>query len=374
MRVLFDHQAFTIQSRGGISRYVVELGQQLATLPQTELRLAAGWHRSLLLNENPPDWACGRYLAPWPRTGPLRHAINTRLSQRVVHRWRPDVIHETYFRPGTAYHPDVPTVLTIHDLIYFILPLKGGEADRTRRAQAAAIARADHLICISETTRRDLVRLFPDTVSRTSVIPHGRPASISRPVAPRPLAEPYFLFVGLRQRYKNFDRVLQALAASAHLRTHFNLVAFGDAPFTPADMARLGTLGLDPQRILHRTGDDATLARYYAHASALVFPSLYEGFGMPLLEAMTYGCPVVCSDRGALPEVAGAAALYFDPEAPGELVQALTQLTSDPALAADLRARGHEQSARFSWARCAQETREVYGRVMSARGRDAASI
>lgn len=363
MRTLFDYQAFSIQSHGGISRYVLELGSRLAARFDIETRLYAGWHRNLMLRDAAPTWADGRYIRTWPKTGPLRHALNRALTRRYVRRWRPQLVHETYFRTGEAYLPGIPTVLTIYDLIYFILPNTSAEAARVRADQKAAITRADHLICISETTRRDLLRLLPVESKRVSVIPLAGPARrpANAPLSPHPdIDGPYLLYVGPRHSYKNFDVILQALAASHGLSSNVRLLAFGERPFNPAEIARIRALGLDPTRVVHRVGGDDVLQSCYARATALVCPSLYEGFGLPALEAMAAGCPVICSNRGSLPEVTGDAALLFDPESPGELATALETVVTSPQAVVTLRARGYAQAARYSWDRCADETLAVY--------------
>lgn len=363
MRVFFDYQAFTIQSYGGISRYVLELGSRLAIRRDVEVRLCAGWHRNLMLRDDAPAWAQGRYLHPWPKTGPLRHVLNRWMTRRHARRWKPQLVHETYFRTGRNYLPGVPMVLTVYDLTYFVLPIESAESRRTRCAQQAAIARADRIICISENTRNDLLRYFPVDPQRVSVIhlagPSPKDPNEERQAHPG-ISGPYFLHVGLRHSYKNFDVVLQAIAGSPELKSAFRIVAFGGPPFSESETARMIELGLDPSHVLHRTGSDELLDSLYAHATAFVCPSLYEGFGLPPLEAMARGCPVICSDRGSLPEVVGDAALLFDPTKPADLTRALKEMAESSTLASEYRARGKRQAARFSWDRCVDETLVVY--------------
>lgn len=368
MRILFDYQAFSIQSHGGISRYVLELGSRLAAHPDIETRLFAGWHRNLMLKAATPPWAQGHYVRLWPKTGPLRHALNRWLTRRYARLWKPQLIHETYFRTGGNYLKSVPMVLTVYDLTYFVLPVEDAESQRARRSQRAAITRASWIICISENTRRDLLRLFPVDPRRVSVIPLAGPT----PREPRNelpqhpgVTGAYFLHVGLRHSYKNFAVLLQAVASSPRLKSQFRIVAFGGPPFSSQEIARIRELGLDPTLVLHREGNDKLLERYYAHATAYVCPSLYEGFGLPPLEAMAHGCPVICSNRGSLPEVTADAALSFDPTNSAELAKALLAIAENPTLAAELRERGYRQAGKFSWNRCAEETLAVYRALLA---------
>src|SRR6478609_5495427 len=111
MRILFDYQAFSIQPRGGISRYVLELAERFAAEPGLEPLVYAGWHRSEMLRHRIAPWLRGLYVRPLPRTGPIRHQLNRWLTRRLASQWQPDLIHETYFRPGQAYVPGIPTVV-----------------------------------------------------------------------------------------------------------------------------------------------------------------------------------------------------------------------------------------------------------------------
>ncbi len=361
MRVLFDWQAFSLQPHGGISRYVRELASQLARRDDVTVQVFGGWHRNEALRGAAPPWLQGRYVPHWPKTSPLRRAINAFLMRRAVRHWQPDLIHETYFRMGRKIRSRLPVVLTVYDLIYFVLPDTDADAARVRRAQHSALERADRVVCISESTRRDLLRFVPLDAAKVSVTPLGPPPLPNIDGgAPPDTGGPYVLHVGERQNYKNFDLLLQAWARSEELRAKMRVVAFSNRPFTAAERNRQRALGLDEKLVLHRGGDDATLARYYTSATALVCPSRYEGFGLPVLEAMARGCPVVCSNTGALPETAGNAALLFDPTSASELVRALESLVRAPAMTEDLRARGLRRVAQFSWDRCADETLAVY--------------
>jgi len=129
-------------------------------------------------------------------------------------------------------------------------------------------------------------------------------------------------------------------------------------------MRAASSLGLKPETLVQREGDDDLLSRMYANAVAFVYPSLYEGFGIPVLEAMALGCPVACSDTSSLPEVAGDAVEYFDPTRPDAIATAIGRIVESPARAQELRHRGLERVRAFSWARCARETHDVYRRLL----------
>jgi glycosyltransferase involved in cell wall biosynthesis len=169
------------------------------------------------------------------------------------------------------------------------------------------------------------------------------------------------LYVGERARaYKNVGAVLTALT---RLDRGVRLVCFGGGPFTDAERARLHELGL-AGRVSWRAGDDDDLAGAYREARALVYPSRWEGFGLPALEAMAHGCPVVCTNTGSLTEVVGDAALTFDPVDIDMLVDVLTRVIADDACAAALSKAGHERAAAFTWDATATRTIEAYRQVV----------
>ena len=362
LRVALDDEIFIHQSHGGISRYFCEIARRIARLPGYRVHVLAPLHSNEHLRRSPVStwglylprarglsrvqWALGR--AAWP------------LLRGVA---APHVIHRTYYscreRPSGAAR----VVVTVHDMAHERLPALF-PGDDTSRRKRAAVAGADHVICVSESTRRDLVECFGVPLERTSVVHLGCDAAGLRdaPQTPSP-ARPFVLYVGPRAGYKNFDALLQAFAASRGLARDFDLVAFGGSEWSAAEAARVRALALPAESVRRVPGNDATLAALYRQASALALPSLHEGFGIPLVEAMSFGCPVACSDRASLPEIAGEAARYFDPRDPDAIARALEEVLGSTTLRAALREKGLARAAGFSWDRTAARTAEVYARV-----------
>ncbi|MDP9052031.1 MAG: glycosyltransferase family 4 protein, partial [Acidobacteriota bacterium] len=180
-----------------------------------------------------------------------------------------------------------------------------------------------------------------------------------------PRLRPFLLYVGSRLTYKNFERLLEAFAASPLLKNDFDLVCFGGGAFTSKEISLFQQLGLSDECCCQVSGDDATLAALYGSARAFVYPSLYEGFGIPPLEAMSFNCPVVCSGLSSIPEVVGNAAEMFDPYDPESIQKAIERVATDEVLRETLVSRGRERVKQFSWERCAKETLDVYSRVLS---------
>ena len=169
---------------------------------------------------------------------------------------------------------------------------------------------------------------------------------------------------GYGEGYKNFSRLLQAFAASERLKNDFSLVCFGGRGLSGAELDEINSLGFARNRIVQVAGDDRVLANLYQYASILVYPSLYEGFGIPPLEAMSFKCPVACSYTSSLPEVAGDAAEYFDPLDTESIRSAIETVVYSTDKSATLIARGLVRLKLFSWEACAQQTKAVYASLL----------
>lgn len=366
MRVAFDPQTFCLQPYGGISRYFVELATQLARLPDTRVSILAFAHLNAHLQTAQAGIAAGACLPvlPEPLRPPLARA-NRLLARHWLAKHGADLVHETYYARAPLVPDSVPTVITVHDMIHEKFPSYAPRTAKVSHAKRAAVSRADHVICVSENTRRDLLEIYDIEPSRTSVVMHGViPLVGATGRAQRPIDEPYVLFVGKRGGYKGFDTLLRAYVAGPSLSRDFLLVCFGDAPFSPQERRVMRQLGVASDRVRHVAGDDAALAQHYRHAALFVYPSQYEGFGMPPLEAMSLGCPVVCSRAASLPEVVGEAALAFEPQDVDALRAAMESALCSQTLLEDMRRKGLERARLFSWERCALQTRDVYASVL----------
>ncbi|MFN2645567.1 MAG: glycosyltransferase family 4 protein [Burkholderiales bacterium] len=369
MHIAFDPQTFSLQDYGGVSRYFVETAVRLARLPATQISIVAGAHFNAYLRTAPRELVVGRAVPVVPSAA---RRVLVRANQLLARSWlerhRADIVHETYYSAARTAPLGTPSVLTVFDMIHEKFPAYAPRTARIVRLKRAAIGRAAHLICISENTRRDLVELYRLDPARTSVVRLG----FSQPVAgeealARPYAEPYLLFVGTRGGYKDFDVLLRAYASSPALQRDFLLACFGDAPFSAGELRRFDELRVPRQRLRHAAGGDEVLAAHYRHAALFIYPSRYEGFGMPPLEAMARDCPVVCTNAASLPEVAGEAARLFEPGDADSLRAAVEAVLDSTEEASGLRAKGRARARQFSWEICARQTRAVYERLLEQR-------
>ena len=368
MRIAFDHQIFGWQEYGGISRYAYELAVGLATAGDSPTTVVSPLYVNRYLAAAPAALrVLGIQVPRLPRTGRIYRALNYLLAWPLMRWLGPDLVHETYYSMTGVAPPRAKVVLTVYDMIHERFSDLFPSADPTRREKAAAVARADHVICISEQTRRDLVELLHVDPAKTSVVYLGftltGPAAAD--IAPMPAVRPYLLYVGSRGGYKNFEGMLRAYAGSDVLRQDYDVVCFGGGALTAREKLLLSELGIAVERVHQVGGDDALLARYYKGAVAFVYPSLYEGFGIPPLEAMSFDCPVVCSNVSSIPEVVGDAGEMFDPSDATSMRVAIERVVQDATLRATLVARGRKRLGVFSWGRCARETAQVYQQVLA---------
>ncbi len=350
MRVLVEPEAFRY-GRCGTARYYAAVCHGLAArgvevdLPlvasgtdfhRGPIRLSAGTAGS---HEERLSWWAGR--------------LSRRLFLRRAARGRHDVVLLTSSRYETDFLDlahGTPFLMVCHDTMRSV-PIPGGAvdawADPLHRLLYLA-RRAARVVCVSEATRRDLLASAPLDPSRVSVVPTGNLlplwAASGEPVAGLP--ERYLLFVGSRQVRKNFVGTVRALAPLLTRIGGPRLVCTGR--LDPFEIDLLEALGLG-QAVLGLDAPDAALVSLYERALGLVFPSFYEGFGLPVLEAMALGCPVVTSSTSSLPEVAGDAALLVDPADAAALLHAATRLVDEPDLRATLSEAGRRRAALFTF-------------------------
>jgi glycosyltransferase involved in cell wall biosynthesis len=366
LSVAFDHQIFDFQRYGGVSRYFVETATELARQPACQVAIVAPLHMNEYLRAvQAPVHRTAFFVGGVPKSRRVARAVNTLLVPALLQNRKPDIVHRTYYEADQRPVKGARTVITVYDLIHERMGQSMAH-DVHARDKRAAIAAADHAICISESTRRDLIELFGVDPQRTSVVHLGfslMPGEAGAvPASPQ---RPFILYVGLRGKYKNFQGLLDAYAASSRLRDQFDIVCFGGGPFSANESAAIQTSGARAGSVVQRGGSDSVLQHLYRHAAVFVYPSLYEGFGIPPLEAMSFGCPVVCCPVASMPEVVGDAAAFFDPSDTDTLVSAIERATGDPAYRAQLVQSGTARLAHFSWQRCAAATLQVYRKLLA---------
>ena len=284
----------------------------------------------------------------------------------ILREVRPDIVHFTNYLAPLAC--PVPYVVSIHDMTMSLLP--GYHTAKKRLLTSTLVprvARGAHLVLApSESTRRDVMRLLGLPPERVRVVPYAPGPEFSpRPPDPQRLASgyglsgPYFLYVGTVEPRKNLARTLRAFATLAQALPEHRFVLAGQQGWNSEDVLR--EVQASAGRVLQLGYvKEEDLPLMYAHATALVDPSLYEGFGLPVVEAMACGTPVITSRGSSLEEIGGDAVVLVDPRDEHALAEAMQAVATDAALAASLRARGLQAARRFDWGRTARATAESY--------------
>jgi glycosyltransferase involved in cell wall biosynthesis len=364
--VVFDHQTFVEQEFGGISRYFCELASRVHGLEGFRAKVVAPLHLNAYLPDCAAPQAAVRLNGAFRGRRQLCQAVNAALAPALTRLSRPSLIHRTYYGPQSRVG-DLPVVVSVFDMIHELFPESYAADDAVIRGKRACVEAADHLICISGSTANDLMRLFDVSRSKISVTHLSCSDVFARPAAhgeSSPHARPYVLYVGQRDGYKNFGTALRAYAASGALREAFDLVVFGGPKLSPEEHASFSGLSLRPGSVVRIGGSDHDLARAYRHARAFVYPSKYEGFGIPPLEAMSAGCVVAASNASSIPEVVGNAAVTFDPSDIDDTRRALERACLDDTARQQLRTAGAQRVGQFSWDRCARETVAAYRQLV----------
>jgi len=363
----------------GIGTYVRGLVRGLSEIDVDHEYLLIGDPASVaLLPDLPPSF---RWVAERARGYSVRELWSV---SAAVRRERADLYHAPHY--VLPFRLGCPAVVTIHDLIHlrFAEQRRAIELLYARRMVARSLRHAAAVLAVSETTRDELVDHFGAAAEGIEVIPNGvderfrgllDDAAVDAGLARLGLDRGYLLFVGNPKPHKNLGRLLEAQSRLARRdpETPFLVIAGGAAAAPGADaavpsalrIARRAAEQAAPSRVayLGRVADE-DLAALYRGALALVVPSLWEGFGLPAVEAASTGTPVVAAARGALPEVLGDAALYVDPESVEDIESGLERILRDAELRAELAQRGPERAARFDWRRTAASTLAVYRRLL----------
>jgi len=298
------------------------------------------------------------------KTGKTRIIASHLLAIPLIKLYQPNIVHETYYSKWTCAPQNAFRVLTAYDMIHERFPRMFLSSGVSTAKKKIAFARADHIICISESTRNDLLEFFDVPSEKVTVVYLGFDAfDVKYSGDQKPHYCPYLLYVGQRSGYKNFERFIRAYTSSEWLRNNFRICCFGGGSFTLAEREMLKTNRVDESRINQISGDDSVLANCYQNAAAFVYPSLYEGFGIPPLEAMSLGCPVISSNTSSIPEVIGDAGEYFEPNNVESIKSSIEMVLQSSERQVDLIEKGFERCKLFTWEKCAIETFALYGKL-----------
>lgn len=304
----------------------------------------------------------------------VQGGINNVTGHKLLRYYSPNsnakIFHSSHFR--TAYGKNVKNVTTIHDLIYEKNLIGGPGSILNLYERKKSVLKADAIVCISESTRFDLYEYYGKILGSkpVHVIHHGctkLPLRLATQKSSLTLerysglnlsAGRFFMFVGGRSGYKNFEFLLNAFSAGGFSLLGLNIICTG-SDFSKSEESLISALKLSNSVFSVGYLDPTSLGEFYSVARALVYPSSYEGFGLPVLEAMAAGCPVICANASSLPEVVGESAMLFDLKSVETLIVAMRAVLSDDTRFHYSQA-GCDQAALFDWRECARAYSKVY--------------
>ncbi len=371
MKVLYDHQTFTGSQYGGISRYFYELMNAFAGRQDIEFELSLKFSNSEYLRDvNYSHPVRYQHFANNLRANQLFSRINRFYSSTKLCLGNFDIFHPTYYH---SYFLDKvgkkPMVLTFHDVLSekygSMFPVLGEGLSELKQQ---LLQRADVVISVSEATKRGILEYFEVDESKIKVVPLGnyldKPTLVGLKTLNLP--ERYVLYVGKRDYYKNFTAFLEAMTPILLKDKDLRLVCGGGGNFSEEEKRMINEAGIANQVLFQPILDDNTLVQLYERAQVFVFPSLMEGFGLPVLEAMSCGCPVAVTTGTSFDEIAEEAGVYFEAENKESIKAAVEKVIYDGPLQDQMRKRGYERVPLFQAETTAKKTLETYKELVNA--------
>lgn len=367
MRTLYDYQIFTQQQYGGISRYFFELIKRFDGV-ENSCDVATLFSNNAYYNKeiNPKlkTFFPNKNFRGKPR---VIKKINQKVSNFKIGRGDFDVFHPTYYDDYFIKRlKGKPFVVTFYDMIhekfsnqFEDLKLDTKIFDNKKRL----LEYSNKIIAISETTKSDIIDIFDVDSSKIDVVYLGNSIQNFNFGNQRLIEIEYILFVGNRSGYKNFDFFITSIA-DLLVDNSLKLVCAGGGEFTLQELSLIKSLHIEKHVVFKKISNDDVLSNYYTHAMFFCFPSLYEGFGIPVLETFACGCPALLSNGGSLPEVGGDAAIYFNPTDTESLRKAADELINSQSFRQSLKEKGFARLKDFSWDNTFMETLGVYKSII----------
>lgn len=354
INILYDNQVFAWQKFGGISRYFVEMIKYAAddVIPLLPITFSD----NIYLRE--ASFSFFKYVPPFRGSHRITEPANKMCSKLTLRRNSFDLFHPTYYDPYFLKHLKRPYVITVHDMIHERFPNLFNDNMALYKKQS--ILNADKIIAISDNTKKDIIDIYGIEPSRIDTVYHG--VSLAIPLSPKFIPNNFILFTGQRDGYKNFENLCIAFAKLTKTFKNLNLVCTG-SKFTTKEISLQNKLGIK-NNVFHIFASEAELAYLYKRAICFVYPSLYEGFGIPILEAFGYGCPLCLSNTSCFPEIAESGGAYFDPNDIDSIADTISKVISDSSVRSALIEKGELRLKNFSWKKMAHETASVYKKVL----------
>ena len=364
MKIVYDHEIFYQQKYGGISSYFANLGLELLK-KNADVNFVCPIYKNNNLNRLPKNIIYGKKITYPSMINYLINKINVNLSNNHYNYLKPNIIHKTYFSKNEL-NPKYKNVITFYDITHELNNKVSKQVENIRLLKKNNIKFADHIICPSNKVKTDLINFFDINENKISVTYFS---SDYKNLSESELAEDkkmnnYILYVGNRSGYKNFKNLVSAYANSEKLRNDFKVLVFGGEKPSICGTELIKEKKLPRESFEFVQGTNEDLKYLYKNVRAFIYTSVYEGFGIPLIEAMRSGCPIISSDGGALKEIGGNLLSYFDPFNIEEIQQKIEDMVYSNHKIKQAALDGLKRSNNYSWSNCAEKTLEVYKNLL----------
>ena len=361
MKIFFDHQKFSTQKYGGISRYFANIIEEIKKTDGFEYLLGVLNSQNHYIKNEPLllNNAIADLLLKSPPEM-KKFKLNELYSKYLLKRNNFDIFHPTYYDPYFIKYLKKPMVITIHDMTYERLPEYFWVNDPLTYQKRISIERADKIIAISETTKNDLLKYIETDGNKVEVVYHG--IDTKRPLKFKEvegLPKNYLLYVGERNGYKNFYLLLNAFEKLSKKNPDIHLVLSGGGKLVGADIEIINRLKLN-KKVHHYVVSDEQLNYLYSKTILFIYPSLHEGFGLPILEAFKAQCPILLSDTECFREIAKDSAVFFSPYSLDDLIDKIETLIGDEGMRKSLVKLGGNRLLDFPIEKSVKETLDVY--------------
>lgn len=368
MRFLVDSQVYDFQTYGGISRYYTEIFSNIKeNFPEDSIDFSLLATKNVYFNEsNLINRKQEFYKFIFQNAKRVKISLDSKIVKKnrentikKLKKGEFDVFIPTYYDPYfLEYLSGKPFVLSVYDMIHELFPQYFENASfNERKRKKILIERADKIIAVSHNTKKDILRIYPDTdASKIEVIYHSNSLENAHEISSI-LPDNYILYVGNRLTYKNFGFFIKSIKSLLEKDRDIKILCAGGGNFSHEELSFFKDLNISDQ-IVHFNFNDNELSFFYKNAICFVFPSMYEGFGIPVLEAMSSSCPIVLGKHSSFKEVAGDAGVFFDINSQKDLLDKVSSLVYDKKLREKHIQLGLQQNSKFSWTSAAKQFRE----------------
>jgi glycosyltransferase involved in cell wall biosynthesis len=361
MKILFDHQIFLSQRYGGPSRYFIELNKNMNLNEIQSKILSPFYMNKYLKDENEYSIKKKIYLQKKFKLNFLFKFINEKLTDNYIYRNKIDILHPTYYNLNRYQDLKIPKILTVYDLTHEKFPEFYG-LPKNNKIKQEALKIADYYLCPSECTKKDLMEIYNINEKKIFVV-YWAPFLKSKNNLLNNKKDNFLLFVGNRHKYKNAYKFLEAFNKKKFLKENYRIIFFGGGKFNSYEKGMIEKYGLK-EKIELIIGSDEKLTELYQKATMMVYPSLYEGLGLPILEAMMHGCPVAVSYSSGMIEAGGKGVEFFDPNSIESISNSIMKIINSSDYTSKLIKLGYDHVKNFTWPKCAKETFNIYEKII----------